>query len=70
MVGALLWVRPDLPPLSGGPPQQIEPPAGLHGARYGPMLRAHMPQSANSLLHTNKRAHDHVKIQRHTLSST
>lgn len=43
----------DLPPLSSGPPQQIEPPAGRHGAHHGPMLRAHMPQNTNSHLHTN-----------------
>lgn len=43
----------DLPPLSRRPPQQIERPAGRHGARHGPMLGAHMPQSTNSHLHTN-----------------
>lgn len=35
----------NLPPLSSRPPQQIETPAGRHGARYGPMLGAHMPQA-------------------------
>lgn len=45
----------NLPPLSSRPPQQIETPAGQHGARHGPMLGAHMPQRINSHSHTNTR---------------
>lgn len=44
-----------LPPPSSGPPRQIEPPAGRHGARHGPMLRAHMPKNTHS--HMDKRTH-------------
>lgn len=50
----------DLPPLSSGPPQQIEPPAGEHGAHSGPMLGAHMPRNTNSQLQTNTHTHMHM----------
>ncbi len=59
--GRVVFVGPaDLPPLSSGPPQQIDSPAGRHGAHHGPMLRAHMPRSTNSHLHTNMHAHTNI----------
>lgn len=50
----------NLPPLSSGPPQQIELPAGQHGAHRCPMLRAHMPQSTNSHLHMNMHSYTNM----------
>lgn len=66
----------DLPPLSSAPPQQIEPPAGRHGAHRGPMLRAHMPQNTNSHLDTRARAsralqaHLHIDANMHIDAQT
>lgn len=57
--------RSNLPPLSSGPPQQIEPPAGRHEAHHCPMLRAHMPQSTNSHLSSNTHSYQRARVATH-----
>lgn len=56
----------NLPPLSSGPPQQIEPPAGRHRAHHCPMLRAHMPRSTNSHLHMNMHSYTNMCMYGYT----